>query len=231
VISGKPMDIGSFNVLVSASNPLGSDNQTIVLIIDPLAVPGNGSNSSVDGDGDGFSDEVEQALGSSPLSAASTPFTGNAPATAVQPLLDVKLSIKLSFSKANSDSISLSGSLPVSKGFNVAGQKVLVDVGGVARVFTLDSKGASPKANDSFKMSIKSSKTSGVYPQTSKFSAKFSRGNFADLLADEGLTNATVTSVPATIPVTVIFNDSQLRTNIDVLYSAKTGSSGSVKMK
>jgi len=230
VISGTPTDIASFSVTISASNALGADTQTLVLTFDPLAVPGNGTNSSVDADGDGFSDEVETALGSSPLSSVSTPFKNNAPASEILPLLDLKLGIKLSFSKPNTDSISVSGTLPVSKGLIVAGQKILVDVGGVTKVFTLDAKGATPKGNDTFKMSVKASKVSGVFPQTAKYSAKFSKGSFAALLSDEGLANATVKSAPATIPVTIVFNENELRSDVPVLYSAKAGSSGSVKM-
>src|SRR5207247_10545029 len=138
-----------------------------------------------------------------------------------------KVAIKLNFSKPGNDSIGFSGSLPVAAGFTSAGQKVVTDVGGVVKAFTLDAKGGAKAGNDSFKIAIKAAK-GVVADQTSKFAVKMSKGSFTTALADEGLTgDADVKSQPREIVFTVLFDGMVFQVHKTVSYTAKTGKTGS----
>ncbi|HYF49172.1 MAG TPA: CAP domain-containing protein [Planctomycetota bacterium] len=193
--------------------------------------PGGGtftSKSKTDTDGDGFPDEMEVAMGTSPTSATSTPLGGSA-AGAVQILNVLKLQVKLNFSKTGADQISVSGSLPVPANFVVAGQTVVVDVAGVVKTFTLDLKGkAGLGTPDTFSLKVRSSK-GVVAAQTSAFKAMFKTGDFAATVADEGLLSADVKDASRTVPVLIFFNGQMFSTDRPVLYTAKTGKTGRTK--
>jgi hypothetical protein len=74
---------------------------------------------------------------------------------------------------------------------------------------------------------VKSGK-GGTPLQVAKYSIKLSKGNFATALADDGLTNTTI-SKSVTIPVTVIFNGDILQKSLTQTYKATTGKSGATK--
>ncbi|MFH0938500.1 MAG: hypothetical protein V1899_04360, partial [Planctomycetota bacterium] len=123
----------------------------------------------------------------------------------------------------------LSGLLPIPNGFQVNDQKVIVDVGGVVKLFALDARGKSPKGNDTFVVAVKTSKT-GVLSQQAKFAVKLKKGTFAAKLLDDGLVNQTTTaSVSLTVPVTVIFNGAALKKAAPQTYKAKQGKTGASK--
>jgi PKD repeat protein len=216
---------GSFTVTLSVSdgvNPAVTGTVSVTVNA-PATIVGTGPDT----DGDGFSDSFETAVGTDPNSAASTPTGAPATAGAVKKLSVVKASIKLNFSKPGSDSIAISGGLLIPDGFNISGQTVFLDVGGVAKKFVLDGKGSSPKGNDLFAVAVKSGK-GGTPLQVAKYSIKLSKGNFATALADDGLTNTTI-SKSVTIPVTVIFNGDILQKSLTQTYKATTGKSGATK--
>jgi hypothetical protein len=215
---------GQYQVGATASDGFGGKVFSTVTVT--VAAPAVGDG--IDSDGDGFSDSFETAAGSNPFNAGSTPADATAGAPP-QALTVTKMSIKLSFAKQGADSISVSGTLPVPDNFNVSGKKVVVNVGGVIKSFVLDSKGASPRGSDTFKLMVKQKK--GVAAaQNAKFTAKFSKGTFADKLADEGLTGtADVKKSPKTVQVDVIFNQTAYRKLQPQSYSAKAGKTGATK--
>jgi hypothetical protein len=151
-----------------------------------------------DTDSDGFPDALETAFTTSPTTATDTPFAGQ-PAPSPLPLVDVKLSIKLDFSKKNNDSLSLAGTLLATQGFSPSGQKVGVQVGNAALVFTLDGKGSSKSGSSSIKIAIK-----GSAAQSAKFSLKASKSSLAANLAPFGLTATAKTTV--NVPIFITFN-------------------------
>ena len=241
VISGSPTQVGSFSIALSAKNNEGTDNETLPLTVSALPPPVAGSNSNIDSDGDGFPDELEIGVGTDPKNSASTPFNG-APAGTPVALISPKLSIKLSFAKQSTDTVTLSGSLAVPAGFDptkptvvtptiTSGPSVVVDIGGVVSGFTLDSKGNSPTKGESntFKIHIKSSKKNGVPAQTAKYTATFKKGTFTALLTDEGLTNTTAKKAPLTVPVIILFNLTFNRSDVPVSYTARAGKTGAAK--
>jgi hypothetical protein len=223
VISGTPTIAGSFAITLTATNGSTSDSKTLVLTV----LPATASNSEIDSDGDGFSDELETALGTSPSSSASTPF-GGAPAGIPQTLTLPKLALSLNFSKSGSDQISGSGTLPVPDGFVVAGQVVAIDIGGAVVSFTLDARGKSPKGINSFALQVRAKK-GVVAAQTSNFKFKL-KGSFASLLTDEQLANATLKDAQVTVPVRILFNQAAYDADSELLFSAKEGKTGKTKI-
>jgi hypothetical protein len=193
------------------------------------------SNTDQDTDGSGFPDEIDSALGLNPSNPASTPF-GLPAGTTPLPLTLTQLGVKLNFAHAGNDNISLSGALSVSSGFVVAGQSILIDAGGVIKIFTLDGKGNGHAAsgypavtspiNDRFKLTVKSKKGK-VAAQTAAFKAQFNKGAFTSLLSDEGLLGgADLKKVARTVPVIILFNAQMLEAAPSVLYTAKAGKTG-----
>ena len=186
------------------------------------------SNSDTDSDGDGFPDEVEAGLGTSSSSSTSTPF-GGAQAGTVEALTVLRAIVKLNFTTTGKDMILVKGELPVPAGFVVNGIVVAVDVGGEVKQFTLDEKGRSPKADDSFKVKVKSRK-GVVEAQISKFIAKFKRGSFSNEFSDEGLLGTrSVKKVSRTVPIIILFNQTMYRTDRAVLYTARENKKGVAK--
>jgi PKD repeat protein len=218
---------GNYTVTVIATNQFGlATTQTLNLTVNPIGA--GGLPSEIDSDGDGFTDAVEEQFATSPISNLSTPFNGT---PAGEPLLltVTKLSIKLNFVKAASDSIVLSGTLPLPEGYMPMNQKVGIDMGGIVTVFPLDVKGRSKTASNAFKLSYKS-KRGVVAAQTAKFQVKLSKGAFVSELIDEQLTAAQdQKNVTRTVIVNVYFNLTTYRAQRTLIYSSKSGKSGSAK--
>ncbi len=179
-----------------------------------------------DSDGDGVIDEIEIAMGSNAFDADSLP-AGMSKMTGLQNLSVSKLNVKLDFTRHGNDSIGLSGLILIPDGFKVSGQMFVVDIGGVVKSFTLDAKGSATSGGSSIKVPVKSGKA-GTPLQISKYSAKFSKGTFADTLASAGLVNATTTA-KLNVLVTVIFNGQVWQKSVPQSYVAKKDKGGVTK--
>jgi PKD repeat protein len=181
-----------------------------------LTVNVMGAGFEMDTDGDGLSDAIEIAAGSKPDDATSVPNGVTANPTPVD-LAVGRLTIKFSFAKGGADSIMLTGSLPVPDGFDLSGKTVVLSVAGVAKSFTLDGKGSSPRANDSFKLSKPKD-------GSAKFTAKFAKGTFAETLESAGLTNdnfAAKDNKRVDIAITALFNGKVYKETVTQTYIAK----------
>jgi hypothetical protein len=130
--------------------------------------------------------------------------------------------LKLNFKKSGSDSITVSGTLPVAAGTSFAGVTCTVSFGGVVSgVLTLNAKGLSPKGSDSF--SISKPKNGEA-----KFTAKLSGAFVADL---SGLfADAAEKKESATVPITVLFDSTVYSTLANEIYMAKANVAGSAKL-
>lgn len=147
---------------------------------------------------------------------------------AAQPLGVKKLSIKLNFAKPDVDGIVLQGTVPVPAGFHAEGKLIVIDVGGVIKSFTLDAKGKAVADLD--RAQLKTKFEDGEIPsQDAKFSAKFTKGNFAPMLVDERLTNRTVKDDPVTVKVDVTIDGVAYTQTKPQLYKAKQGKTGATK--
>ncbi|HEY3319305.1 MAG TPA: LamG-like jellyroll fold domain-containing protein [Planctomycetota bacterium] len=210
---------GTYAVQLTITNSAGASvTQSLSLQVNPA---GAAEPAKTDSDGDGFGDQLEAAMGTDPMSAASTPFEGAA-ATSEQPIADVKLSIKLNFAKPGNDAIGVSGTMIVPETAMLSGAFDIV-VGGVAAKFTLQN-GAAKTATGAVKLSAK-----GKGFHSAKFSAKLSKGKFVDLLKDQGLVDANKSNAPVKILVSVLFNGTLYQADVSQTYSAKAKKSGATK--
>jgi hypothetical protein len=231
-----PISISASTLLQAVAIETGLTSSPVISGVYNIA----GSNIYVpdtdnDTDGNGYPDEVKTALGVSLTNYSATPLNMQAGITP-QALTLSKLSVKLNFAKATgSDEIMVSGSLPITAGLVASTQTVVVDVGGVVKVFTLNSKGkgvaaaaypATSATNDHFTLKFKTVKGK-VNQQTGTFTAQFNKGTFASLFADVGLLgSASVKKVSRSVPVIILFNNQMYQTAQAVQYTATTNKTG-----
>lgn len=173
---------------------------------------GGPSGSALDTDNDGFPDELENALGSDPNSATSTPMSLSAAAPDV--LNSTHLAINLDFKHSSHDSVSLSCGLNVPPGTSVDGQDFVIDMGGLIQHVTLSPKGKAVGGGGTTSVKINSS---GSVQLQVKF-----KGSFATNFSDEGLTQGNGGTAP-TVGVIVLFAGKMFRQNITLNYSVKNG--------
>jgi len=182
---------------------------------------GGTSGETTDTDSDGFPDAVETAAGTSPTNAAQTPFAG-IPATSSQPLTVTKLSVGLNFKLAAKDSYSIAGTLPALDPFVIENQTAILDLAGLVRVFTFNSKGGAITSESKGKIGPKASK--GVV----KFSFSGSKGTLQDAFDEETLTSrdSATTGDTVALPATLYFKNVKYTASVNSLYKSKLGKSG-----
>lgn len=217
---------GSFGPAVQRLVALTGENVKTDFLAGAVA-PGP-SNSQTDTDGDGFPDELEAALGTSPSLAGDTPF-GGTPAAPL-PLVVPKLRISLNFAASDRDTVTLSARIPVPAGWSPEGRRVVLDVGGVIRDVTLDAKGRAG-AGTSDAVTLKLRRVKGVVPaQDARLTVTIAKAALAASLADEGLTNASTSGAsPVALPVLLLLDDACYAATKPLAWRAKTGRRGAAK--
>jgi hypothetical protein len=207
-ISGTPVTSGDYTVTLNATNAAGADKKFLLIHI----------ADANDIDGDGFSNALEQALGTDPNNSSSTPF-GGAAAGAVQAMGVTGLKMSVNFSSASSsDSISLSGF--VAGNALSADKSFVVNIGGIVKQFTLDAKG-SAKSTDK-KDSMKIAAKSGAL----NFSIKLSKGSFGNTLKANGNYDTTGATKVQALIIEVLYNKTTYRKDQFVQYAVKSGKAG-----
>jgi hypothetical protein len=205
---------GTYVATVTATdaNGLAATATVTVSVLDPNA----------DSDGDGFTNDVEIALGSNPLSATSSPFNLPKP-TATAALSAKHLKIQLRFEVSNSDSLIMTGKLPVPSGFKPSGQYVIFNIGHVIKAFQLNahsfasnSTGKTGLLNDSFKLG------------RGNFTLKLAGGAFQAALNSEtdparDLNSTQGNSPTRTVKVTIYFNNTVYSGDVIGKFSAAKG--------
>ena len=202
---------GVFTVTVTVTNGAQSTTGAVTVTVNGPII-GTGPNSN----GSGFSDAFIAAFGSAPFS-----LTGITP----QPLAGAKLAVKLNFSIQSSDSLTLSGVLPIPAGFTVAGTKLGFALGSLAPVFILNARGQAKSGNDQATVSIKSKK-GVVAAQNAKFTIKLSKDSLAAGLATFGLTNDPAKLKPVSFTGAVVFAGAVSSINLSEHYTSKPNKSG-----
>jgi hypothetical protein len=211
----------------------GGDNSVTTVDFDVnilLDTDGDGLPDSIDpdDDNDGFPDFLEIEMGTNPQDATSTPL-GGAPAGTLQALTVSKLGFALNFAKSNLDTLTMTGTLPVPAGFQPNGVPLIVDVGGVVKVFTLDAKCKGqtnpPAKTSAFAITFNAKKPAAA----SKFTLKLSKASLQTPLLDEGLISKDVKNESDTVLVTIIFNGKVYQKTQPQSYTAKTGKTGKTK--
>ena len=211
---------GTFNASVKVTDADGgfSSSTVSVTVNAPTVTP------TLDSDNDGFSDEIEIALGTDRFSALSMP-TGQVATVPATGLVVSKLTVKLSFvPNANADSIQLSGIIPIPAGFSPAGKHIIFNIGGVVKDIVLTDKFVD--ANKTLKISAK---TGVATVQNAKFTLTLKAGNFLAAFADEGLTNQTIKGLDANINVSAIFSGKVYTVKKRVEFTATAGKGGATK--
>lgn len=196
----------------TASSSVSGGETVNVAGFAPAVVVGVG----VDSDGDGFSNVVEQTMGSDPNDPNSVPL-GVTNVSAPLPLHLRTLRTRLIFTRGNRDSIVVSGFLPIPAGFVTAGTKVGIDVNGVSYLAILNSNGRSGTV---FKLQVKSA--GGIVPaQNAFFSFTLKGGTYSPALAASGLTNGDFIKRRVALVVSILFNTKLYQTLQPQLYSAR----------
>ena len=145
-----------------------------------------------------------------------------------KPAIATAVAIALNFAKTDKDVLTLTGEFPISAGFSAAGKTISIDVGGVARTFTLDAKGAGSASNGTCRLAVKSVR--GAVPaQRAKFTMSLKNAALQAALAPLGLANADDAGKFVSIPVTVVFDGTTYESVAELVYAAKAGKSGSAK--
>jgi PKD repeat protein len=136
-----------------------------------------------------------------------------------------KMQVKLSFSKPNADSCSLTANIVLPNGFTTAGKSVTLNISGAQSSFTLDAKGKGVNAQGS--CGFKFNKKTGGWT----ISVKLGKTNLQDAWADDGLANTTLpkTGTSVTLTVAVLVDDEAFAADRTLLYRTAAGKSGSAK--
>jgi hypothetical protein len=211
---------GTYVVKVRVTDAVGQSAETALSLEVRRGVAG--PDGALDSDGDGFSDELEIALGTSPFDASETPWGGLSAGDVREPTR-MKLDLALDFKRSRNDRLKLTAVLPANGDFIPADARVLLVVGGVVRDLILDEKGKArtSKINAS---AVVAKKTGAV-----NLNVSLRNDAFADFWADEGLLNADVGGESRSMGVTIFLNDAQFQSLLSLTYKAKKDRSGKAR--
>jgi hypothetical protein len=213
VLSGASAEIGVFSIVLTAVNAAGSDSQTLLLTVEALT-------SETDTDGDGFPDELETAVGSSPTDAASTPLPNGVSPASEGALTVSRMRVRLDFGRADRDEILIQGTIRPTGIPGPGAREVVVDIGGVIRRFTLDEKGRSGPGSETLR--IVSRRKSGLL----RFRLRMRKGAYAPHFADEGLVGGDSVNRSASLTLYLLMDGSCYVRRETLMYKTGKGEVG-----
>jgi hypothetical protein len=140
------------------------------------------------------------------------------------PYFDVtKASVSLKFSAPVSDTVTVSGQIPLADGTSLEHKLLTLNVGdGAQKTFALNVFGKSRIGNST--VSVGKPK-GGV----AKFSVKLANGDYRDVFFDENMTDVTVKARYAPTVVTVVFDGATYAETVPLFWTAKLGKGGVAK--
>ena len=198
---------GKYIVTVTAT---GVDGKSISMVL-ALEVDAAGPVHGAPLPTPGGVDELVAFLG-------SNPFGGRTPVPL--PLNVSSTQIRLNFARQGQDSILLTGALTVQPGVTLLNQLFALDFNGVLRAFNLDKHGNARSGGGSVKYS----------PKKALFTVRLTRGTYAPMLAQAGLTgDQTVTAVQKIVNISLIFNKALFQAAQPVKYTSAAGKFGRAK--
>ena len=175
-----------------------------------------------DTDGDRFSDHFEAVAGSNAGDLNDTPF---GVAASPAPLEVEMLRIRLDFARGGRDGIRVAGRLPVADPALLDGASLVLDVGGIAKAFTLERRGRGARGRLAEEHA--SLRIGRPRAQRAKFAARFRMGTFGQTLAlTGGLADADVRAQARIVRVTILFPPSVLSKAQAQIYTARRGRTG-----
>lgn len=170
-VADKPHGVELWSI---ALHPRG-DGTTSEPAADPIPV-------QFDTDGDGYPDEVEAATGSDSTDPGVCPL-GMLPIADPAALIAWELNIVVDF-RRDKGTVRIRGDLPVT---DVDNGPLIVDVGGVVRVFASTARGTAKSADASLRLRRATQRASGRNARLTRIDARFSGADVVDALRDEGV--------------------------------------------
>ena len=161
------------------------------------------------------------------VSAGGASITSNLTVAVACQLAVSKVQAKLNFAKENTDGYSLTAVAQLSPDFLTAGQTLALDIGGAQETFTLDSKGRGVNEQGTCRLAFSKAtkKRAAVWTVT----IKLSHGAFGSAWAAYGLTDSTTNNASVNLPVVLTVGDEAFADDTMLLYTAKSGKSGTAK--
>lgn len=164
---------------------------------------------------------------------ASMPLAVNDPSVTQQMIVS-KAQFKLNFLKANSDTLIVSGTIPLRNGFSPGGKTASFYFGSLSRAFTLNDKGKVTSKTDILKLTAKQKPGVFIDPAKQFFSGTFSvtltKQTLQTVLAPLGFVKNVSTPVPIVVPVLVSISADSYLQNITFVYSSSSKSGSGVKI-
>lgn len=144
-----------------------------------------------------------------------------------EPLTLTRVLIRLPFGTLTGDTALVTGALALASGFEPAGATLALDLGGVVRTFTLDSRGRGRSGADRVRLRLPRAGRREGDPPKATFVAKLRR-NLAPGLADEGLQDAPSAASGATRTVAVLLtlDGTGFWTRQELRWTARRGRAG-----
>jgi len=216
---------GNYTVFVTASDSSGASTSQSIPYSVQLPLVG----TFADSDSDGFPDELEVFLGSSPFDANSTPITPITAST-IRSFNITTLNVNLRFDRMHKDRVQFAGTLPAAGLDPVRRQTLTFDSGGILRTYTLDRTGAAQpvSTNGNFVETLRVNTVKKLGTKNLAFKLQM-RGDYAAALAASGLVNAT-TDVSFNFRSLVIYRSTLYDKTVLLRYKAEKGRSGKARL-
>jgi hypothetical protein len=152
-------------------------------------------------------------------------------AAASVPWIVTRATLSLNFAKPGRDKLMAQGLVELPAGFDPTDKKLMVDVGGVQQLFTMNGKGQSKVGKD--RLTLRRKLTKKVFLGGAVKIMFQLNGDFAGKLSDDGFVNLTSPKQGVKIPVTMglVINTQPYEAIPELLYKSTQGKTGKASRK